>query len=209
MIKQRESRCFLPRCRMLAGVLTICLLFLTACAPKPLTQPPDYTLVSTAEIRLQQGEIVGCNIFSVYYGEEKAEYYRYVLENGIAQLRMEEPQTGIRLKQLTYGQFVEVLEAVQAQLAQDGMGMKDGDPEIRYPISIKNTNILDKRYYLYSLKTKALMKDAGRTGQDEYGILRITNQWLGGEQAVTEYVYVVITDDTQTDTSKEVQYAGM
>ena len=72
MIKQSEARCFLPRCTVLAGVLTICLLFLTACAPKPLTQPPDYTLVSTAEIRLQQGEIVGCNIFSVYYGKEKA-----------------------------------------------------------------------------------------------------------------------------------------
>ena len=88
-------------------------------------------------------------------------------------------------------------------------GVYEAGENINLTISIKNTNILDKRYYLYSLKTKALMKDAGRTGQDEYGIQRITNQWLGGEQAVTEYVYVVITDDTQTDTSKEVLYAGM
>ena len=96
MIKQSEARCFLPRCTVLAGVLVICLLFLTACAPKPLTQPPDYTLVSTAEIRLQQGEIVGCNIFSVYYGEEKAEYYRYILENGVAQLREDPADSEVR-----------------------------------------------------------------------------------------------------------------
>jgi hypothetical protein len=194
---------------MLAGVLTICLLFLTACAPKPLTQPPDYALVSTAEIQLQQGKIISSNIFSVYYGKEKAEYYRYILENGVAQLREDPADSEVRFYALTYGRFSDLLEDVLEQLKKDGLGMSDsehGDPEILYT-SVTAKTVMTKEpntvsgslrymgYYVYSLEKRTLVKgDQILVGREDLGALRISNQWFGSLNGTIEFVYVLIAD---------------
>ena len=209
MMKRGETRRFLPCRMMLAGVIAGCLLFLTACAPKPLAQPPDYTLVSTAEIQLQQGEIVGSNIFSVYYGKEKAEYYRYILKNGIVQLMEEPADSEVRFYALTYGQFSDLLEDVLEQLKKDGLGMSDseyGDPEILYTsvmaktVTTKEPNTVSgplryMGYYVYSMEKRSLAKgDRVIVGREELGALRISNQWFGSLNGTIEFVYVLIAD---------------
>ena len=197
------------RTKVLLVVLALLLVLVGICTLRPQVQPLEQAQMATAKIQLRQGKIENVNIFTTYCGKE-TKHYRYIRENGIEALRAEDPETGIDLKQLTYGEFSALLETVLVQMNKDGMGLADceqGEREIQYPISAKNNDIREmvpgegsgylryRGYYLYSLNNKKLLKgDGAKVGRDALGGLQITNQWMDSRQGTIDYIYVLIAD---------------
>ena len=202
------------RLASLCLILCLCLL-LCACSQPPSAQPPDYTLMSWAEIQLTQGEIAESSLFTVYYGEKQSEYYLYTLKDGIEQTKEAAPDSKVSFSELTYGQFVPLLRAVMKQLEADNLGMTKstwGEPEIRYTPGKGLTgaqiaamepktsgSVRYTEYYIYSIGEDRLVKgDHVLTGRDALGMLSVYNHSVGtvhdGTILDIEYVYILIAD---------------
>lgn len=203
-----------PKARLASLCLCLCLL-LCACSTPPAVRPPDYTLMSQAEIRLAQGEIAESSLFTVYYGEKQPEYYLYTLKDGIEQTKEAQPDSKVSFGELTYGQFVPLLRAVIDQLNTDNLGMTkstQNEPEIDYRSgkSLTGTQIAAMKpkqngpvrytgYYIYYIGEDRLAKgDHVLTGRDELGMLSVYNDSIGivydGDILDLEYVYILIAD---------------
>ncbi len=192
------------------SLLLSCLL-LSGCSSPPSSRPPEYSLVSSAEIQLKNGQIAQSDTVTYYYGEKTSEYYRCFLKNGIEYTTTEE-NFNISLGKLTYKQFSVMLQDVVKQLNTDRLGLTEcplGEPEIQYDATKNITgaeiaaNEADEEgpfryrgYYVYSLQERTLVKgDHVMVGRDDFGKLRVSDHsfHIFSEDHL-EILYILIAD---------------
>ena len=192
--------------------LALACLLLCACSPLPITEIPEDTCMSAAEILLEGDRIKEAYISTFSYANKTQRYYVQSERYGVKRTQEIGPKLDIGISDLTYGQFLRLLDDIKARLQQDAFGMTlipQGDPEIEFaaagyrssslivaiPLGAEGNQVRYMGYYVYSLKDRTLTQgDHLMVGRDELGTLQVSNQWFGSDDYPVEYIYILLTD---------------